>query len=158
MKRVLLTPEGAERFRAELKEMRQVKRPAIIAAIAEARSHGDLKENAEYHAAREQQSFVEGQIKQIESILSEAQIIDVTQMSPNGQVIFGATVDLVDLDTDAAITYRIVGDIEADISQSKISVDSPIARAMFGKKVDDIVEVNAPSGVREYKITAIRYC
>ncbi|HHJ39816.1 MAG: transcription elongation factor GreA [Methylothermaceae bacteria B42] len=157
MNKVPLTVKGAEKLRQELKELKTIKRPKVIEAISEARAHGDLKENAEYHAAREQQSFIEGRIKEIESILANAQIIDVTQINANGKVVFGATVELEDLGTGETVTYQIVGDDEADIKQGLISVSSPIARAMIGKEEEDVVEVRTPKGIREYEILAIRY-
>jgi len=157
MNKVPLTVKGAEKLRQELKELKTIKRPKVIEAISEARAHGDLKENAEYHAAREQQSFIEGRIKEIESILANAQIIDVTQINANGKVVFGATVELEDLETGETVTYQIVGDDEADIKQGLISVSSPIARAMIGKEEEDVVEVRTPKGIREYEILAIRY-
>jgi len=157
MSKVPLTAQGAELLRAELLELKTEKRPKVIQAIAEAREHGDLKENAEYHAAREQQSFIEGRIKDIEGKLSNAQIIDVTQMNADGKVIFGATVDLLDLESDETVTYRIVGDDEADIKQGLISFSSPLARAIIGKSEGDDVEFQAPGGIREYEIEAVRY-
>jgi len=157
MSKTPMTLVGAERLREELNELKSVVRPRIIQAIAEAREHGDLKENAEYHAAREQQSFVEGRIAEIESKLSNAQIIDVTQLNPNGKVVFGATVDLVESETGDEVTYQIVGDDEADIKAGKISVSSPIARALIGKEIDDVAIVKAPGGDREYEIVDVRY-
>ncbi len=157
MSKVPLTAKGADMLRAELTDLKSVQRPQVIQAIAEAREHGDLKENAEYHAAREQQSFIEGRIKEIEGKLSHAQIIDVTQMNANGKVIFGATVDLLDLETDESVTYRIVGDDEADIKQGLISFSSPLARAIIGKAEGDDVEFQSPGGLREYEIEAVRY-
>jgi transcription elongation factor GreA len=152
-----VTAKGAQELREQLKEFKTVDRPRISAAIAEARAHGDLSENAEYHAAREQQSFLEGRIGMIETALADAQIIDVTILNANGKVVFGTTVDLVNVDNDEEVTYQIVGEIEADIERSLISVTSPIARALIGKEADDIVEVNAPSGVIEYEILKVRY-
>jgi transcription elongation factor GreA len=152
-----MTIGGADKLRAELDELKKVKRPAIIAAIAEAREHGDLKENAEYHAAREEQGFVEGRIAELESALSNAQIIDITQINPGGRVVFGCTVDLLDMATDAELSYQIVGDIEADINQNRIAISSPIARALIGKEAGEDVVVEAPGGTMEYAITAIRY-
>ncbi len=152
-----VTAKGAQQLREQLKEFKTVDRPRISAAIAEARAHGDLSENAEYHAAREQQSFLEGRIGMIESSLADAQIIDVTTLDAKGKVIFGATVDLVNVENSEEVTYQIVGEIEADIEKSLISVTSPIARALIGKKVDDIIEVNAPSGIIEYEILEVRY-
>ncbi len=157
MSKVPLTSKGAEMLRAELTDLKGVQRPQVIQAIAEAREHGDLKENAEYHAAREQQSFIEGRIKEIEGKLSHAQIIDVTQMNAGGKVIFGATVDLLDMETDESVTYRIVGDDEADIKQGLISFSSPLARAIIGKTEGDDVEFQSPGGLREYEIEAVRY-
>lgn len=132
-------------------------RPKIIEAIAEARAHGDLKENAEYHAAREQQSFTEGRIKEIEAKLSNAQIIDVAALQPGDKVVFGATVGLADVDTEEAVTYQIVGDDEADIKAGLISISSPIARALIGKRVGDVATVKAPAGVKEYDICSVQY-
>ncbi len=157
MSKVPLTVRGAEKLREELNRLKYKERPRIIEAIAEARAHGDLKENAEYHAAREQQSFVEGRIKEIEAKLSNAQIIDVTQLNAKGKVVFGATVDLVDEETGEEFTYRIVGEDEADIKEGMISVQSPIARALIGKEEGEVVSVQAPGGTREYEIVAVRY-
>ena len=152
-----LTTTGAKRLREELEELRSVKRPAVIAAIAEARAHGDLKENAEYHAAREQQGFIEGRIKQLESELSHAQVIDVATLNAGSKVVFGATVDLADVDTDEQRTYQIVGDLEADIKQGLIAISAPIARALIGKHEGDTVTIEAPGGTREYEIVGVRY-
>ncbi|MGD8235756.1 MAG: transcription elongation factor GreA [Chromatiales bacterium] len=157
MNKIPLTVRGAETLRAELEELKKVKRPAVIQAIAEARAHGDLKENAEYHAAREQQSFIEGRIKDIESKLSHAQIIDVTTMDAGGRVIFGATVDVVDMNTDEEFTYQIVGEDEADIQKGLISVNSPIARGLVGKEEGDVAVVETPGGTREFEIVEVRY-
>lgn len=157
MQKTPMTVHGAEKLREELTELKSVARPKVIQAIAEAREHGDLKENAEYHAAREQQSFIEGRIAEIEGKLSNAQIIDVTKMNANGKVIFGATVDLIEVDSGDEVTYQIVGDDEADIKAGKISVSSPIARALIGKEVDDVAIVQAPGGEREYEIAEVRY-
>lgn len=152
-----MTAQGAESLREELNELKKVKRPQIIAAIAEAREHGDLKENAEYHAAREQQSFCEGRIQDIEGKLSNAQIIDVTKMPNTGKVIFGVTVTIVNLENDQETTYKIVGDDEADIKQNRISVNSPIARGLIGKQLDDIANIQTPAGVVEYEIIEVEY-
>ena len=152
-----MTARGAARLRAELEELKSVKRPAVIAAISEARAHGDLKENAEYHAAREQQGFIEGRIKQLEGELSHAQIIDVTKLGAGDKVVFGATVDLVDAHTEQEITYQIVGDLEADIKLKLIAISSPIARALIGKHEGDEVTLEAPGGTKEYEIVAVRY-
>ncbi|WP_406663783.1 transcription elongation factor GreA [Gallaecimonas sp. GXIMD1310] len=157
MKPIPMTQAGADKLREELKHLKSVRRPQIIEAIATARELGDLKENAEYHAAREQQSFCEGRIQEIEGKLSNAQIIDVTKMTNNGKVIFGSTVTVLNLDTDEEVTYRIVGDDEADIKQNLISVSSPIARALVGKQLDDAVTVQTPSGAKEYEITDVQY-
>lgn len=157
MKRVPLTVQGAEKLRQELHRLKTVERPKVIQAIAEARAHGDLRENAEYHAAREQQGFIEGRIQEIEGKLANAQIIDVTTLGPSDRVVFGATVDLLDLEADREITYRIVGEDEADIKQGLISVNSPIARALVGKHEGDSVEFEAPSGRRVYEILEVRY-
>ncbi len=155
--KVPLTVKGAELMRAELHELKTVQRPSIITAIAEARSHGDLSENAEYAAAKERQSFIEGRIAELESKISNAQIIDPSIMDTDGRCVFGATVDLEDASGGGAVTYQIVGDDEADIKLGKISISSPIARALIGKYAGDIAEVHAPSGVREYEIIDIRY-
>ena len=152
MNKVPLTKKGAENLRAELHQLKTVDRPRIIQAIAEARAHGDLKENAEYHAAREQQSFAEGRIKDIEGKLSNANIIDVTSLDAGGKVVFGATVDMADEDTGEELTYQIVGDDEADIKQGLISVSSPIARALIGKEEGDVATVVAPGGERNLEI------
>ena len=157
MSKVPLTVRGAELLREELGELKSVKRPAVIKAIAEARAHGDLKENAEYHAAREQQSFIEGRIKDIEGKLSHAQIIDVTSLDAGGKVIFGATIDVIELDNDAELTYRIVGEDESDSKQGLLSFTSPIARALIGKMEGDIAAVDAPGGLREFEILEVRY-
>lgn len=157
MNKVPITITGVEKLRAELHELKSVARPRVIAAIAEARGHGDLKENAEYHAAKEQQSFIEGRIAEIEAKLSNAQVIDVSTVNAKGRVVFGATVDIVNEDTGEAVTYQIVGDDEADIKTGMISISSPIARALIGKEQGDVVSVQAPGGVREYEIIAVRY-
>ena len=157
MNQIPLTVAGAERLREELKELKSVKRPAVIEAIATARDHGDLKENAEYHAAREEQGFIEGRIAELESALSNAQIIDVTKIPQNNRVVFGCTVDLLDMATDAELSYQIVGDIEADISENRIAISSPIARALIGKEEGEDVVVNAPGGTMEYAITGIHF-
>jgi len=157
MNKVPLTVKGAEKLKSELQELKTVRRPNVIQSIAEARAHGDLKENAEYHAAREQQSFIEGRIREIEAKLANAQIIDVTQVKAYGKVVFGATVELEDLESGATVTYQIVGDDEADIKLGLISISSPIARSLIGKEVEDVVEVRTPKGIREYEILAIRY-
>ena len=157
MNKVPLTARGAEKLREELTHLKTVMRPKITEAIAEARAHGDLKENAEYHAAREQQSFTEGRIKDIEAKLSNCQIIDVTQINAHGKVVFGATVDLADAESGDEVTYQIVGEDEADIKQGRISVTSPIARALIGKREGDVATVQAPGGVREFDVLAVRY-
>jgi transcription elongation factor GreA len=157
MKKVPLTARGAEQLRAELEKLKRVERPKVIEAIAEARAHGDLKENAEYHAAREQQGFIEGRIKEIEAKLSHAQIIDVTKLSANGKVVFGATVDVLEAEKDQEHTFIIVGDDEADIKHGKVSVSSPIARALIGKAEGDVALVDAPGGQRELEILEVRY-
>ena len=157
MSRAPITKTGSERLRAELERLKSVDRPRIIAAIAEARAHGDLKENAEYHAAREQQSFTEGRIGELEAALSTAEVIDVSRLNPGNRVVFGATVDLEDEDNGVAVTYQIVGDLEADIKQRLIAVSSPIARALIGKNVGDSFEFTAPNGVKHYEITGVRY-
>ena len=157
MNKAPLTHTGANRLREELHRMKTVDRPKVINAIAEARAHGDLKENAEYAAAKEQQSFIEGRIAEIESLLSNAQIIDPAQVNANGRVVFGATVELLDGDSGETVTYQIVGDLEADIKERKISISSPVARALIGKEQGDEVVVKAPAGDREYEIVAVRY-
>jgi transcription elongation factor GreA len=155
--RAPITLKGAQRLRAELEELKSVKRPAVINAIAEARAHGDLKENAEYHAAREQQGFIEGRIKQLEAELSHAQVIDVSTLNAGSRVVFGATVDLADAETDEQKTYQIVGDLEADIKQGLIAISSPVARALIGKHEGDTVTIEAPGGTREYDIIGVSY-
>lgn len=155
--RAPITAKGAQKLRAELENLKSVQRPAVINAIAEARAHGDLKENAEYAAAREQQGFIEGRIKQLEGELSHAEIIDVTRLNAGSRVVFGATVELVDVDTDEQRTYQIVGDLEADIKQGLIAISSPVARALIGKNEGDAVTIEAPGGTREYEIAAVRY-
>jgi len=157
MQAIPMTLRGAEKLREELDFLKSVRRPEIIAAIADAREHGDLKENAEYHAAREQQGFCEGRIKDIEAKLSNAQVIDVTKMPNNGRVIFGATVQVLNLDSDEEQTYRIVGDDEADFKQNLISVNSPIARGLIGKEQDDVVTIRTPGGEVEYEIIKVDY-
>lgn len=157
MKRHPMTARGAELLRAELKQLKSEARPNVIRAIAEARSHGDLSENAEYHAAREQQGFIEGRIGDIERKLGAAEVIDVTQIVNTGRVIFGATVDLEDQADGRCLTYQIVGEDEADLKQMRIAVTSPIARALVGKNAGDVVDVAAPAGTRSYEIVAVRY-
>lgn len=152
-----MTTAGEEKLRAELKTLKSEDRPKVIAAIAEARAHGDLSENAEYHAAREQQSFIEGRIKELESKLSIAEVIDAAKNGVEGKVIFGVFVDLYDVADDKEVTYQIVGDLEADIDAGKISVSSPMARALIGKEVDDVVNFQAPGGAKEYEIVAVRF-
>jgi len=157
MDRAPVTKKGADRLKKELNELKSVIRPQIVEAIATAREHGDLKENAEYHAAREQQSFNEGRIQQLEGTLSTAQIIDVTSLDVGGRIVFGATVELEDVETEDTVTYQIVGDIESDIKENRISILSPIARALIGKEEGDIAVVNAPSGAIEYEIIEVSY-
>ncbi|MEL7044858.1 MAG: transcription elongation factor GreA [Pseudomonadota bacterium] len=157
MNKVPMTVEGERALRAELEQLKKVERPRISAAIAEAREHGDLKENAEYHAAREQQSFVEGRIIDIEGKLSHAQVIDVSAIAHTGKVIFGVSVDLTNMDDDSTVSYRIVGDDEADVKHNLISVNSPIARALIGKEEGDVVTVRAPGGDQEYEISEVRH-
>ena len=154
-----MTAAGAERLKEELKDLKSVQRPKVVQAIATAREHGDLKENAEYHAAREQQSFMEGRIQELEGTLSNAEIIDVKVVGANAgsRIVFGATVTLYDINEDKEVTYQIVGDLEADIKENRIAVSSPIARALIGKNEGDEVEVNAPGGVREYEIVTVKY-
>ncbi|HPR08398.1 MAG TPA: transcription elongation factor GreA [Denitromonas sp.] len=157
MNKIPLTVNGAELLRQELHQLKTVERPSVIAAIAEARSHGDLSENAEYDAAKERQGFVEGRIKEVEGKLSMAQIIDPSVLDADGRCVFGATIELEDLENESAVTYQIVGDDEADIKLGKISISSPIARALIGKYAGDVAEVQAPGGVREYEIIDVRY-
>lgn len=157
MNKTPMTVQGADALRQELIELKTVARPKVIAAIAEARAHGDLKENAEYHAAREQQSFIEGRIKEIEAKLSNAQIIDVTTLNAGGKVVFGSTVEVLDLETDEEHSYQIVGEDEADIRHGKISITSPIARALIGKMEGDEVEIEVPGGRRQLEILEVRY-
>ena len=157
MNKVPMTVAGERALREELEQLKKVGRPRISAAIAEAREHGDLKENAEYHAAREQQSFAEGRIMDIEGKLSHAQVIDVSTIPHTGKVIFGVTVDLLNVDSDETVTYRIVGDDEADAKQNLISVNSPIARALIGKEEGDVVVVRAPGGDIEYEIDEVKH-
>ena len=155
--RAPLTVTGAQRLREELDHLKSVRRPAVINAIAEARAHGDLKENAEYHAAREQQGFIEGRIQELESTLSHAQLIDVATLNAGTRVIFGATVELADAESGSEVTYQIVGDLEADIKQGRISISSPIARALIGKHEGDTITIQAPAGNRDFDIIAVRY-
>ncbi len=157
MKRAPMTAKGAERLRGELERLKSEERPRIIAAIAEARAHGDLKENAEYHAARELQGFIEGRIKELEAALSFAEVIDISRLSTNGKIVFGATVDLVEESSGDEVTYQIVGDLEADIKQRMIAVNSPLARALIGKSEGDSFEFQAPNGVKQYEVLAVRY-
>lgn len=157
MSKVPLTVNGAELLRQELSRLKSVERPTVIAAIAEARSHGDLSENAEYDAAKERQGFIEGRIKELESKLSNAQIIDPRHLDVDDRVVFGATVELVDAETGDEVRYQIVGEDEADIKLSKISVSSPIARALIGKYAGDVADVHAPGGLRHYEILAVHY-
>lgn len=159
MTRPPLTAKGAESLKAELHRLKTVERPRIVEAIADAREHGDLKENAEYHAAREQQGFNEGRIQELEAVLSNAQIIDVAAAGAAnpGKVVFGAIVELEDMDTEETVSYQVVGDIEADIKQNRIAVSSPVARALIGKEEGDVATVQAPSGIREYEIIEVSY-
>lgn len=157
MSKVPITLRGAELLKAELQRLKSVERPAVIAAIAEARSHGDLSENAEYDAAKERQGFIEGRIAEVEGKLGNAQIIDPKSLDADGRVVFGATVELEDTDEGQTVTYQIVGDDEADIKQFKISINSPVARALIGKFEGDVVEVQTPGGRREYEILDVRY-
>lgn len=155
--KIPLTALGAEAMRNELRELKNVVRPRIIAAIATAREHGDLKENAEYHAAREQQSFAEGRIGELNGKLGNAQIIDITEIKPTGKVIFGVTVELIEEESGNEVTYQIVGEDEADLKIGKISVTSPVARALIGKEEGDVAEVQAPGGVKEYEILSVKH-
>ena len=154
---VPLTVKGAELLKQELQELKSVARPEVIAAIAEARSHGDLSENAEYDAAKEKQAFVEGRIKDIEGKLSLAQIIDPVSIQSEGRIVFGATVTLIDCESDQEVRYQIVGEDEANIKEGKISIGSPIARALISKEEGDVAEVHAPSGIREFEIVSVQY-
>jgi len=157
MNQIPLTATGAARLKDELKDLKYVKRPIVIEAIAVARDHGDLKENAEYHAAREEQGFMEGRIAELEAALANAQIIDVTKLPQTGRVVFGCTVELIDVESDEEVRYQIVGNIEADINAGRIAISSPIARALIGKEEGEDVSVQAPAGDREYEITAVHY-
>ncbi len=157
MKKTPMTVAGAEKLKTELQRLKTVERPRIIQAIAEARSHGDLSENAEYHAAKEQQGFIEGRISDLEHKLATAQVIDPKTVNANGRVVFGATLNLMDERSGQEVTYQIVGDHEADIAGGKISISSPIARALIGKELGDVVEVQVPDGLRSYEILDIRY-
>lgn len=157
MNKVPITAKGAEKLREELQHLKREARPRTIKAIAEARAHGDLKENAEYHAAREQQSFIEGRIADIEGKLSRAEVIDITRLKSNGRIVFGATVELCEENSGDEVCYQIVGDDEADVKAHMISINSPIARALIGKEEGDIAEVQAPGGIKEYEVLAVRY-
>lgn len=157
MNKVPMTVAGEAALRAELEHLKKVDRPRIVEAIAEARAHGDLKENAEYHAAREQQSFNEGRVMEIEGKLGNAQVIDVTKIPKTGKIIFGTTIDLINLETDATVTYKIVGEDEADVKLNLISIGSPIARALIGKEEGDVVVVKAPGGDIEYEIDQVQH-
>lgn len=157
MTRVLLTASGAEKLRGELKRLKSVERPRVIEAIAEARAHGDLSENAEFDAAKDQQGFVEGRIKELENQLSVAEVIDPAKLNAGGKVVFGAWLDLYDVDDDAEVSYQVVGELEADLEQRQISLSSPIGRALIGKHEGDEVEVETPGGTRVYEIVKVRY-
>jgi transcription elongation factor GreA len=157
MGKIPITIAGAERLRAELQELKTVQRPAIVTAIAEARSHGDIAENAEYHAAKERQGFIEGRISELEAKLANVQIINPALLDTDGRCVFGATVDLEDMKSGEVVTYQIVGDDEGDIKQGKVSIGSPLARALIGKYPGDVAEVQAPGGVREYEILDVKY-
>lgn len=157
MQRIPMTAKGADALRAELEKLKREDRPRITAAIADAREHGDLKENAEYHAAREQQGFCEGRINEIESKLGAAQIIDITKLENTGKVIFGVTVTILDVDTDEEKVYQIVGDDEANIKQGKLSVNSPIARGLIGREEGDVVQIDTPGGTREYEVDKVEH-
>ena len=157
MGKIPITMAGAERLRAELQELKTVRRPAIVTAIAEARSHGDIAENAEYHAAKERQGFIEGRISELEAKLGNVQIINPALLDADGRCVFGATVDLEDMKSGEVVTYQIVGDDEGDIKQGKVSIGSPLARALIGKYSGDVAEVKAPGGVREYEILDVKY-
>ncbi len=155
--RAPITLKGAQRLREELEHLKSVKRPKVIAAIAEAREHGDLKENAEYHAAREEQGFIEGRIKQLEGELSHAEVIDISKLNAGSKVVFGATVTLADVETDEEKRYQIVGDLEADIKLGLIAISSPVARALIGKNEGDTIAIAAPAGQREYEVVTVEY-
>lgn len=157
MQKIPMTANGEAKLREELDQLKHTERPRIIKAIAEAREHGDLKENAEYHAAREQQSFAEGRIIEIQNKLGACQIIDITAIEPTGKVLFGTTVDIFNTDTEKSVCYQIVGDDEANVKDGKISVNSPIARALIGKEIDDVVEITTPGGQVEYEIENVRH-
>jgi len=157
MSKVPLTKDGAEKLKQELHRLKTADRPSVISAIAEARAHGDLSENAEYAAARERQSFIEGRIQELEGKLSNAQVIDPKLLDADGRCVFGATVDLEDVGSGAKVTYQIVGEDEADIKNNKVSISSPIARALIGKFAGDVAEVKAPGGVREYEVLDVKY-
>ncbi|NLD09682.1 MAG: transcription elongation factor GreA [Xanthomonadaceae bacterium] len=157
MNKYPITKEGAERLRAELDDLKKVQRPRVVADIAEAREHGDLKENAEYHAAREEQGFIEARISDFEARLSNAQVIDITQIANTGKVIFGVTVTLFDVNEEKEVTYQIVGDYEADVKANKLSISSPIARALIGKEVDDEVTIKTPGGDKMYEILEVEH-
>ncbi len=157
MRRIPLTVKGAEQLRDELQKLKFVERPAVINAIAEARSHGDLSENAEYEAAKDRQGFIEMRIAEVEGKLGNAQVIDPTLLDTDGRCVFGATVEIEEMDARQVLTYQIVGEDEADLKQGKISISSPIARALIGKYAGDVVEVNAPGGAREYEILDVKY-
>ena len=157
MSKIPITIAGAERLRAELQELKTVQRPAIVTAIAEARSHGDIAENAEYHAAKERQGFIEGRISELEAKLANVQIINPALLDTDGRCVFGATVDLEDMKSGEVVTYQIVGDDEGDIKQGKVSIGSPLARALIGKYPGDVAEVQAPGGLREYEILDVKY-
>ena len=157
MQRYPMTVEGEQALQDELKELKTIKRPAVIAAIAEAREHGDLKENAEYHSAREQQGFIEGRIQDIEGKLSMSQVINVLDIPPTGKVIFGTTVTILNTETDQSVVYKIVGDDEANVKVNKISVNSPIARGLIGKEEGDIVGINTPGGIVEFEIEMVEH-
>lgn len=157
MSAIPITAAGAERLREELHRLKHVERPAVIEAIAEARAQGDLSENAEYDAARERQGFVEGRISELDGVLSNAQVIHPAELDADGKIVFGATVEIEDLESGDKVVYQIVGDIEADIRHNKISISSPVARALIGKTEGDVVEVQAPSGSREFEILSVRY-
>jgi transcription elongation factor GreA len=149
--------QGARKLRAELEQLKSVARPQVIAAIAEARAHGDLRENAEYHAAREQQGFIEGRISELENTLANAEIIDTSKLNPGSRIVFGAIVELQDIHSDETMTYQIVGDLEADIKERKISVSSPVARALIGKSEGDTVHIETPGGRKSYEIVEVQY-
>ena len=157
MQKYPMTQQGAQQLKDELARLKSIERPSVIQAIAEARSHGDISENAEYDAAKEKQAFIEGRIAEIEAKLSNAQIIDLSNIDSDGKIVFGATIELLDLESEEQICYQIVGDDEADVKKSKISVNTPVARSLIGKQAGDVVEVRVPNGIKEYEVIEVRF-